>query len=210
MDPTRTTSACAPNTFRIAAVSVESFAGAAERMGVDLETASLRVFSNAEGAYGSNVNMLVDAGAWDGEDEPRPLEALPGVWLVAEPIRERRERIGYVIGIIPTARLAGDEILAALVDGYADWIRYNERTNVRKALLVTLSVLGFTDINRPTIGGMIYWANQHQAIVSGIWWWIAGPIAAIAILFLGLFMLAMSVNEYVDPRSRLDRMGGAS
>ena len=28
-------------------------------------------------------------------------------------------------------------------------------------LEVTLSVLGFTDINTPTIGTMIYWANQH-------------------------------------------------
>ncbi|MEM9210561.1 MAG: magnesium chelatase subunit H [Pseudomonadota bacterium] len=41
----------------------------AEQMGVDLETAALRVFSNAEGAYGSNVNQLIDSGAWDGEDE---------------------------------------------------------------------------------------------------------------------------------------------
>lgn len=41
----------------------------AERMGVDLATASLRVFSNAEGTYGSNVNQLVDAGVWDDEDE---------------------------------------------------------------------------------------------------------------------------------------------
>jgi magnesium chelatase subunit H len=35
----------------------------------DLETASLRVFSNAEGAYGSNVNLLVDNGLWHDEDE---------------------------------------------------------------------------------------------------------------------------------------------
>ena len=41
----------------------------ASQMGVDLETAALRVFSNAEGAYGSNVNQLIDSGAWDGEDE---------------------------------------------------------------------------------------------------------------------------------------------
>jgi peptide/nickel transport system permease protein len=75
------------------------------------------------------------------------------------------------------------------------------------SLEVTLSVLGFSDINRPTIGGMIYWANQHQAIISGIWWWIFFPIAAIVVLFLGLFLLAISVNEYVDPRSRLSRMG---
>ncbi|WGH80255.1 cobaltochelatase subunit CobN [Jannaschia ovalis] len=41
----------------------------AERMGCDLETAALRVFSNAEGAYGSNVNQLVDSGAWDDDGE---------------------------------------------------------------------------------------------------------------------------------------------
>ncbi|WP_374213619.1 cobaltochelatase subunit CobN [Jannaschia sp. LMIT008] len=37
--------------------------------GCGLEQAALRVFSNAEGAYGSNVNMLVDSGAWDDEGE---------------------------------------------------------------------------------------------------------------------------------------------
>ena len=41
----------------------------ADAMGVDMETASLRVFSNAEGAYGSNVNQLVDASAFGEEDE---------------------------------------------------------------------------------------------------------------------------------------------
>ncbi|MBT6189254.1 MAG: magnesium chelatase subunit H [Tateyamaria sp.] len=41
----------------------------AETQGCDLETASLRVFSNAEGAYGSNVNQLVDSSAFGDEDE---------------------------------------------------------------------------------------------------------------------------------------------
>jgi magnesium chelatase subunit H len=35
----------------------------------DLETAALRVFGNAEGAYGSNVNQLVESGRWETEDE---------------------------------------------------------------------------------------------------------------------------------------------
>lgn len=35
----------------------------------DLETAALRVFSNADGAYGSNVNHLIDSGRWEDEDE---------------------------------------------------------------------------------------------------------------------------------------------
>jgi magnesium chelatase subunit H len=37
--------------------------------GADLETAALRVFSNADGAYGANVNYLVNTGSWDDEDE---------------------------------------------------------------------------------------------------------------------------------------------
>ena len=37
--------------------------------GCDLETAALRVFSNAEGAYGANVNHLVDGSGWSDEDE---------------------------------------------------------------------------------------------------------------------------------------------
>ena len=77
-------------------------------------------------------------------------------------------------------------------------------------LEVTLSVLGFTDINTPTIGGMIYWANQHTAIVAGIWWWIAFPVIFIVMAFVGLFLLAVSMNEYIDPRSRLSRVGGGS
>jgi magnesium chelatase subunit H len=37
--------------------------------GGDLESASLRVFGNADGAYGSNVNNLVESGNWQNEDE---------------------------------------------------------------------------------------------------------------------------------------------
>ncbi|MCR9255103.1 MAG: magnesium chelatase subunit H [Alphaproteobacteria bacterium] len=37
--------------------------------GCDLEEAALRVFSNADGAYGANVNYMVDNGTWEEEDE---------------------------------------------------------------------------------------------------------------------------------------------
>lgn len=49
-------------------IRAHALAYAAE-MGVDLETAALRVFSNAEGAYGSNVNVLVGSSAFGEEDE---------------------------------------------------------------------------------------------------------------------------------------------
>jgi len=37
--------------------------------GCDMETAALRVFSNADGTYGSNVNQMIDTGAWQDEAE---------------------------------------------------------------------------------------------------------------------------------------------
>jgi len=49
-------------------VRAHALAYAAES-GCDMETAALRVFSNAEGAYGSNVNSLVDSSAFGDEDE---------------------------------------------------------------------------------------------------------------------------------------------
>jgi magnesium chelatase subunit H len=37
--------------------------------GVAIEDAALRVYGNADGAYGANVNALVNSGAWNDEDE---------------------------------------------------------------------------------------------------------------------------------------------
>ena len=73
---------------------------------------------------------------------------------------------------------------------------------------VTLSVLGLSNVTLPTIGTTIFWANQHQALVAGIWWWLAAPVVVAIILFLGLYLLFSSVNEYIDPRTRLRLLGG--
>jgi peptide/nickel transport system permease protein len=73
---------------------------------------------------------------------------------------------------------------------------------------VTLSVLGLSNVTLPTIGTAIFWANQHQALVAGVWWWLAAPVLVAIILFLGLYLFFSSVNEYIDPRTRLRRMGG--
>ncbi len=74
-------------------------------------------------------------------------------------------------------------------------------------LEVTLAVLGFTNITIPTVGTTLFWANNHSALVVGVWWWIAIPVVLVIMLFIGLFLLAVSMNEYIDPRSRLRRMG---
>ncbi len=50
------------------AVRRHTLAYAAEH-GCDMHTAALRVFSNAEGAYGANINQLITSSKWEDEDE---------------------------------------------------------------------------------------------------------------------------------------------
>jgi peptide/nickel transport system permease protein len=73
---------------------------------------------------------------------------------------------------------------------------------------VTLSVLGLSDLTTPTLGTALFWANQHGALVAGVWWWITAPALVTVILFLGLYLLFTSINEYIDPRTRLRLTGG--
>lgn len=73
---------------------------------------------------------------------------------------------------------------------------------------VTLSILGLSDLTTPTLGTALFWANQHGALVAGVWWWIAAPTLVGIILFVGLYLLFTSINEYIDPRTRLRLIGG--
>jgi peptide/nickel transport system permease protein len=75
-------------------------------------------------------------------------------------------------------------------------------------LEVTLSILGLSDLTTPTLGTALFWANQHGALVAGVWWWIAAPALVAIVLFLGLYLLFASINEYIDPRTRLRLIGG--
>jgi peptide/nickel transport system permease protein len=73
---------------------------------------------------------------------------------------------------------------------------------------VTLSVLGLSDLTTPSIGTALFWANQHGALVAGVWWWIAAPTLVAIILFLGLYLFFTGINDYIDPRTRLRLIGG--
>jgi peptide/nickel transport system permease protein len=73
---------------------------------------------------------------------------------------------------------------------------------------VTLGVLGLTDLTAPSLGTALFWANQHGALVAGVWWWIAAPTLVAIILFLGLYLFFTSINDYIDPRTRLRLIGG--
>ncbi len=76
-------------------------------------------------------------------------------------------------------------------------------------LEITLAILGLLDLSIPTLGTMLYWAINYQAILLGRWWWLMTPITISILLFIALYWLSVSVSEYLDPRTRIQRVGAA-
>ena len=75
---------------------------------------------------------------------------------------------------------------------------------------VTLSVLGLNDLGTPSIGTMIYWAGYYQALLARRFWWLAAPIISSVLLVVAMYLLSMSLGEYLDPRTRLKALAARS
>jgi peptide/nickel transport system permease protein len=72
---------------------------------------------------------------------------------------------------------------------------------------ITLAILGLVDLDTPTLGTMLQWAISKQAMLLGLWWWIWTPIVLSILLFVALYWLSISISEYLDPRTRIQRVG---
>jgi peptide/nickel transport system permease protein len=74
-------------------------------------------------------------------------------------------------------------------------------------LEVTLALLGLVNLNIPTLGTMLNWAIFYQSILLGRWWWILTPVLLSVFMFIALYWLSVSISEYLDPRTRIQRVG---
>jgi peptide/nickel transport system permease protein len=74
-------------------------------------------------------------------------------------------------------------------------------------LEITLAILGLVNLNIPTLGTMINWANFSHSILLGRWWWILTPVFLSLCMFIALYWLSVSISEYLDPRTRIQRVG---
>ncbi|WP_148409940.1 ABC transporter permease [Murimonas intestini] len=64
----------------------------------------------------------------------------------------------------------------------------------------TLAVIGMSSNSTATLGTMIYWANQYQAMLGGRWLWIGTPVVATVIIFISLFLTMNGYQEYMAKR----------
>ncbi len=72
---------------------------------------------------------------------------------------------------------------------------------------MTLAYLGLVDVNVPTLGTMLNWAITYQAMFLGRWNWILTPVVLAVFIFIALYWLSVSISEYLDPRTRIQRVG---
>ncbi len=67
---------------------------------------------------------------------------------------------------------------------------------------IGLEALGLGPQNQPTLGMTIYWSIRFNAILRGMWWWWFPPIVALVVLFIGLLLLTIGLDEIANPRLR--------
>jgi peptide/nickel transport system permease protein len=120
-------------------------------------------------------------------------------------LREREFTYTSILTGVPTLRMIANEYLLFVVPltmatliGNMVWVTGME---------VTLAYLGLTDVTIPTLGTMLQFAVNYQAILLGLWWWIFAPIGAAAALFAALYLLSLSISDFLDPRARIQRVG---
>jgi peptide/nickel transport system permease protein len=74
-------------------------------------------------------------------------------------------------------------------------------------LEITLAFIGLSNLNIPTLGTMLNWSLFYHSILLGRWWWILTPVILSLFMFIALYWLSVSISEYIDPRTRIQRVG---
>ena len=59
----------------------------------------------------------------------------------------------------------------------------------------TLAVIGLSKVEVPTLGSIIFWALNYNALFTGQYVWLVAPIIATITLFLGLFLTSTGFNQ---------------
>ena len=102
---------------------------------------------------------------------------------------------------VNTARFSGSSTFSILAEEIVPHIFSWAMANFVNTVLVAiatesgLAVIGLSSLEEATLGTTIYWALQHQALLGQRWWWIGSPVAAIIVLFVGLFLISTGISS---------------
>lgn len=111
-------------------------------------------------------------------------------------------------GYVQMARLSGastwhimfKEMLPNLVPYLFGSFIANVTTSIVTA--VGLEVLGLGPQRIPTLGRTIYEAINAGALIQNLWWWWGIPTLLLAVMFIGLLLINLGLDEVSNPRLR--------
>lgn len=107
---------------------------------------------------------------------------------------------------ISTARFSGESVLQIVVTEILPYLFTWSLSNFMNAILVaigqesSLAVLGLSSSTLPTLGNMIQWARNRNAVLGKQWFWVGSPIVTTMVLFISLFMLITGYNDYISKK----------
>ena len=114
------------------------------------------------------------------------------VRAVALTMRERE--------FINVAWFSGESSVRILVRHIFPYIAGWSAANFINTVLVgistesALAVIGLSSAQQATLGTMIYWAINYQALLGGKYVWIGAPVVSIVLLFIGLFLVSSGLS----------------
>lgn len=104
---------------------------------------------------------------------------------------------------IHTAQFSGEGTIQIVVTEILPYALTWSLSNFMNATLSaiasesSLAVLGLSPANLVSLGNMIQWARDRNAIMAQQWFWVGSPIVATVLLFVGLFLLITGYNDYM-------------
>lgn len=85
-------------------------------------------------------------------------------------------------------------VYAYMIVGFINTILFAINTEA------ALAVIGLSKVQVPTLGSIIFWALNYNALMIGQIAWIIAPIVTTVLLFLGLFLTSTGYNELFAER----------
>lgn len=85
-------------------------------------------------------------------------------------------------------------VYSYLVVGFINTILFAINTEA------ALAVIGLSNVSVPTLGSIIFWALNYNAMMIGQVLWIVAPIVTTVLMFLGLFLTSTGYNEFFAER----------
>jgi len=140
----------------------------------------------------NNMALLLALFAWPGPTR-----------LLRAQVLSLRER-----GYVQMARLSGastfDIMFKEMLPNLLPYLAASFSGNVSGNILAAtgLEALGLGPTRIPTLGMTIFYSIRAASILRGMWWWWGFPILLLIVIFTGLFLISVGLDEIANPRLR--------